>query len=66
MSTRFPKADVTVTLTGEEWTTILGALTWVDATTRDAALSPKGRAVYHRAGNKLGEQVLAAQKRINS
>jgi hypothetical protein len=49
----FPETDVPVTLTGEEWTTVLARMIRAD-------LSPKGRAVYHAATKKLQAQLLAA------
>ena len=55
MGTGFPKADVTVTLTGEEWFIILGKLV-------DRDLSKKGMALYHEASRKLGKQLLEAQR----
>lgn len=56
--TAFPKAPVTVTLTGEEWTAVLTRL----ALPADA-LSPYGRAVYRSAQAKLADQIGAASDR---
>ena len=53
---RFPQAEITITLTGEEWTVIL-------ARCCGQAFSMKGRATYALASDKLGRQLLAAQKR---
>lgn len=57
MST-FPQAAVGVTLTGEEWTTIIAVL----ARGRDG-LSDHGRGVYRRAADKLAAQVCTASDR---
>jgi hypothetical protein len=49
----FSKLDVTVTLTGEEWFTLLSRLVGRD-------LSPKGLKLYKGAIGKLQSHVLAA------
>lgn len=49
----FPEMDVPVTLTGEEWTAVLGRLLRRE-------LSPKGAKIYNGACTKLQEQLLAA------
>lgn len=54
----FPKAAVTVTLTGEEWTAVLTRM----ALPADA-LSPYGRAVYRSAQQKLADQIGTASDR---
>jgi hypothetical protein len=56
--TDFPSAPVGVTLTGEEWTTIIAVL----ARGRDG-LSDHGRGVYRRAADKLAAQVCTASDR---
>jgi hypothetical protein len=55
--TPFPLADVSVTLTGYEWTAILGRIA------RPNDLSEFGRAQYREAASKLREQLLAASAR---
>lgn len=49
----FPDMDVSVTLTGEEWTALLAKLT-------SRGLSAKGIRVYDSAARKLQAQLLAA------
>lgn len=49
----FPEMDVPVTMTGEEWTALLGRLV-------RRPLSPKGEITYKRATEKLQAQLLAA------
>ena len=49
----FPDMDVSVTLTGEEWTVLIAR--WIRK-----PLSEKGEAIYHNASKKLREQLLAA------
>lgn len=53
--TSFPKNPVKVTLTGEQWTTILARL----ARPSDG-LSLRGRAVYRAAADSLAAQLKAA------
>ena len=53
---RFPKMDVPVTLTGEEWTVVLGRIL-------QRQLSPAGVVIYNRAATKLQDQLLAASKK---
>lgn len=52
----FPQADVSVTLTGYEWTAILGRIV------RPHDLSDFGREQYQEATRKLREQLLAASE----
>jgi hypothetical protein len=49
----FPDMDVSVTMTGEEWTALLGRLI-------SRELSKKGERVYLSATTKLKNQLLAA------
>lgn len=49
----FSDMDVPVTLTGSEWTALLGKLT-------SRGLSPKGVKLYNQAAVKLQTQLLAA------
>jgi hypothetical protein len=60
----FSKIDVSVTLTGEEWFTILARINCLlkGMTRLESAdtLSAKGAKVYNRAMGKLQEQLLAA------
>lgn len=49
----FPDMDVPVTLTGEEWTALLGRMV-------DKRLSKKGETIYRNACMKLQSQLLAA------
>ena len=53
----FPDAEVPVTLTGTEWTALLGRLV------RPNDLSPMGRKAYNSAASKLKQQLLAASER---
>jgi hypothetical protein len=53
---RFPKMDVPVTLTGEEWTAVLARLIRRE-------LSPEGAKIYNRATGKIQDQILAASRR---
>lgn len=55
MAERFGKREVTVTMLGEEWTTIVAKL-------GGKVLSSEGKAVYVKAAAKLGDQLLAASK----
>jgi hypothetical protein len=50
---RFGKAKVTVTLTGEEWFALLARITRRE-------LSPKGSRVYRQAADKICAQIGAA------
>lgn len=56
--TAFPKAPVTVTLTGEEWTAVLTRLALPEG-----ALSSYGRTVYRSAQQKLADQIGEASDR---
>lgn len=49
----FPDMNVPVTLTGEEWTTLLARIA-------GRSLSAKGCRVYNSAARKLKDQLLAA------
>lgn len=51
--TAFPKADVPVTLTGEEWTTVLAKLA-------GRPLSKIGAGIWKSAATKMQAQILAA------
>lgn len=53
----FSEAEVTVTLLGKEWTTILAKLT-------NKMLSPQGQAVYKGAQAKLSAQLLESAKPV--
>jgi hypothetical protein len=53
----FPKRDVTVTLTGEEWTTLLARMI-------NRELSAKGAKVYRQATTKLQQQILAQSEQL--
>ena len=46
----FPKREVSVTLTGEQWVTLLARILRKD-------LSPKGERVYHAATTRLQKQL---------
>lgn len=50
----FSEADITVTLTGSEWVTLLARMLRRE-------LSKKGEATYHEATTKLQKQLLTAQ-----
>ena len=51
----FHKRRVTVTLTGEEWTTLLARILHRE-------LSLKGEQVYRKAADKLNKQLMKASK----
>ena len=51
----FPDMDVSVTLTGEEWTTFLARFC-------GKSLSAKGEKIFHNASKKLQQQLLAASR----
>lgn len=51
----FPAMDVTITLTGTEWTAVLARLVRRE-------LSPEGAKIYNAAAGKMQEQLLAASR----
>jgi hypothetical protein len=51
----FPKRDVAITLTGEQWVTLLARILRKE-------LSPKGERVYHTAATRLNQQLEEANK----
>jgi hypothetical protein len=51
----FSERDVTVTLTGAQWVTVLGRILRLD-------LSPEGERTYHEATKRMEKQILAANK----
>ena len=55
---RWGVTEVTVTLTGEEWTAVLARI--AHSTPHEGALSDLGAAVYNRASGKISKQLLAS------
>jgi hypothetical protein len=55
MADRFGKAEITVTMLGEEWFALI-------ARTIGRSLSPEGAKLYNRAASKIQEQLTAASE----
>jgi hypothetical protein len=51
----FPKREVSITLTGEEWVTVLARILGKE-------MSLKGAKVYRKAADKLNKQLLEASR----
>lgn len=60
----FPKRDVPVTLTGEEWVAVLARI--VGQKNPRYALNAKGAAIYNRAATKLQRQLMDASGAVRA